>query len=165
MMHAFSLVVGSLLGHAWARAIIKLAQKIVTFFRASHKPLRELVTAARLLGITTGLVTSNKTRFNSVYNCMKSLLVNRAAFHSMKNKETIKPHIRAILNDKEFWQQLEALTQLLEPFSAVIISVQGDATTMGDVYLYWLYLARKFSSDAPGLDKGEQYFTAPCQPL
>jgi hypothetical protein len=165
MMHAFSLVVGSLLGHPWARSIVKQAQQIVTFFRASHLPNAELEKAARLLNITTGLVTSNKTRFNSVYNCMKSLIVNRAAFHSMDCKESIKPPIRAILNDKVFWKQLQSLTQLLEPFSAVITSVQGDATTMADVHLYWLFLARNFSIDAPGLDEGELYFNAPCQDL
>jgi hypothetical protein len=90
-----------------------------------------------------------------VYLCMKSLLVNQSAFLAMK-QDGIKASVLAILRDNSFWVQLQSLTELLEPFSAVITAVQGEATTMADVYLYWLFLARKISLDSPGLDQGLQ---------
>ncbi|CAL8465860.1 g5396 [Coccomyxa elongata] len=72
MMHSFSLVVDSLLGHVWALDIVENAQRVVTCFQASHKPLNLLNEAARALGITKGLVTSKEMRFTSVHNVLPS---------------------------------------------------------------------------------------------
>lgn len=36
-MHAFSLLIGSVLGHSWAQTMVSKAQRLVTYFRASHQ--------------------------------------------------------------------------------------------------------------------------------
>ncbi len=58
---------GSLLGHAWAKRLIKQVQKLVTAIRASHRPLSLLKKIAVRMGIKRMLITSNKTRFTSVH--------------------------------------------------------------------------------------------------
>lgn len=73
MMHAFSLVIGSILGHPWAKDLVSKAQQIVTYFRSSHRPLALLHQEAKAMGITTGPVSANTTRFTSVHACLDSL--------------------------------------------------------------------------------------------
>ena len=73
-MHAFGLVIGSLLGHKWAKSIVKQAQQLVTFIRASHKAYKFLRIAAQLRKITKLLRTANATRFTSVANMLDSVL-------------------------------------------------------------------------------------------
>jgi hypothetical protein len=144
MMHAFSLVVLTMCSHVWAKDVITKAQAIVTFFRASHRPHVQLEAAAKVAKITTSLVTSTKTRFNSVYMCMRSVLVNEGAFREL-DLTIYKKSVTAILEDVEFWRSLGSICEILQPFNAVITAIQGPATTMADVYLSWLYLARQLS--------------------
>lgn len=73
-MHAFNTCMGSLMGHAWAKKIVKRSQKVVTSIRASHLPMHELSKIAKRMGITRMLITSNKTRFTSVHAMMESLV-------------------------------------------------------------------------------------------
>lgn len=47
-MHGFSLLIGSLLTHPWASDLVNKSQRLVTFIRASHRPLdllRDLASA------------------------------------------------------------------------------------------------------------------------
>ena len=62
------------MGHPYAGAIVSKAQLLVTFFRASHKPLALLKEYAKARGINRMLVTSNKTRFTSVHAMLESVL-------------------------------------------------------------------------------------------
>ncbi len=64
-MHAFSLTVGSLLGHPWASHLVKRAQKLVTYFQAAHRAYFELLECGKSIGIEGRLCSSNKTRFTS----------------------------------------------------------------------------------------------------
>ena len=45
-MHAFSLTVGSLLGHPWAKELVKRAQRLVTYFQASTRAYTQLLASA-----------------------------------------------------------------------------------------------------------------------
>jgi hypothetical protein len=49
-MHAFALLLGSILALPWAKELVTNAQRVVTFFRASHQPLALLRPAADELG-------------------------------------------------------------------------------------------------------------------
>lgn len=59
-MHAFSTTMASVMGHPDATQLVTKAQKLVTFFRASHQPSAQLKKVAAALGIKRSLVTSNK---------------------------------------------------------------------------------------------------------
>ncbi len=72
-MHAYSLCIGSILGHEYATAIVGDAQRIVTYVRASHLPKQLLGESAKHHNINTTLKTSNTTRFTSIYDCLESV--------------------------------------------------------------------------------------------
>lgn len=84
MMHSFNLAIGSMLGHAWARELVVRAQKLVTYFRASHRPLQALSDIAKTMGINATPQSSNTTRFTSIHACLASLEKLEAAFRTVK---------------------------------------------------------------------------------
>lgn len=73
-MHAFSLLIGSVLGHPWSNKVVADAQKVSVHFRSSHRLLRLLQNEAEIqkLQATTPL-RANATRFTSVHQCLDSL--------------------------------------------------------------------------------------------
>lgn len=76
-MHGFNLVLGSILAFPWAQQLVVSAQRVVTYFRASHQPLALLRNAADRFGIKKALHNANKTRFTSKDECIKSVLANQ----------------------------------------------------------------------------------------
>ncbi|CAN0021770.1 unnamed protein product [Phaeothamnion confervicola] len=65
-MHAFNLLYGSFFGHSVPKTIMRTAQQIVMFERASHKVGELVRQKAKEMGKkVTALKTSNKTRFTS----------------------------------------------------------------------------------------------------
>ena len=63
MMHGFNLVLGSILAYPWAQELLVQAQRVVTYFRASHRPLELVRQAAAQFQISKGLHSANTTRF------------------------------------------------------------------------------------------------------
>lgn len=165
MMHAFNTCMGSLMGHAWAKKIVKRSQKVVTSIRASHLPLNELSQIAKRMGITRMLITSNKTRFTSVHAMMESLVRLQPALTELA---TTQPYLLtdkalALITDDMFFIKLKKLCFLLEPFTLVIYAVQGNDTTAADVMRYWLLLAKHISKlphDSVDADFKSHCFTA-----
>ncbi|GAQ90649.1 hypothetical protein KFL_006670070 [Klebsormidium nitens] len=150
-MHAFALFIGSILGHQWAAPLISDAQRVVTHFRASHRCLALLNKLAKALGISRGLQTSNKTRFTSVHNCLQSVVENERALQAVVQQHpevftaprngTSNP--KTIIQDRLLWPKLEALCNLLEPYSQVITAIQSRNATIADVARYFLYLGQQ----------------------
>lgn len=145
-MHAFALVIGSLLGHAWPRQVVSQCQQLVTYFRASHQPLALLREAAKALGIKGGgLQTANKTRFTSVEACITSVQRNEAALRAVvqNHPDAIsKAEVKAIVQSQSFWHGVGFLCRLLVPFSQVVGAVQARGATLADLTRYWCFLAR-----------------------
>ena len=143
-MHAYALVMGGMLSHPWAANVVTQAQRVVTFFRASHKCLSDLNEAKSALRIKAGLVTSNKTRFTSVEQCLTSVQRMEPALRMVVGAQgsTVKREVAAIIRSPSFWAKLGVLLKLLEPISQVIMAVQGAQTTFGDTVRYWMYLGR-----------------------
>ena len=54
MMHAFGLVLNSVVAYPWARDVIAQAQKIVFTFRSSHKPMAALTVPGSCWGFGAG---------------------------------------------------------------------------------------------------------------
>ncbi|DBB02777.1 TPA: Potassium transporter, variant 3 [Trebouxia sp. C0004] len=165
MMHAFNTCMGSLLGHAWAKKIVKRNQKMVTSVRASHLPLTELGMIANRMGITRMLITSNKTRFTSVHASMESVVRLQPALTELADKQPylLTDKALALITDDMFFIKLKKLCYLLEPFTLVIHAVQSNDTTAADVMRYWLLLAKhisKLPSDSVDADFKAHCFTA-----
>ena len=165
MMDAFNTCMGSLLGHAWAKEIVKRNQKVVTSIRASHLPLTELGKIANRMGITRMLITSNKTRFTSVHASMESVVCLQPALTELADKQPylLTDKALALITDDMFFIKLKKLCYLLEPFTLVIHAVQSNDTTAADVMHYWLLLAKhisKLPSDSVDADFKAHCFTA-----
>ena len=146
-MHAFALVMTSCVSHPYFQARVAEAQRVVTYFRASHRPLAlldEEIDRLRIAG--GGLQTSNKTRFTSVHNMLLSVV---RCEHPLRlvaaQADAIPPRqqaIKDIINSSKFWMDLQLLCKLLLPFTQVIMAVQAREATLASLTLYWVYLAR-----------------------
>lgn len=89
-MQGFSLLIGSLLAHEYARSIISNASKIVTFFRASHCPLEALNSAAKALGINGSLQKPNATRFTSIFSLLNSVKQHEQPLKSLVDNDALE---------------------------------------------------------------------------
>ncbi|KAK9786171.1 hypothetical protein WJX73_009138 [Symbiochloris irregularis] len=127
MMHAISLAIGSIMGHAWANGWITQAQRLVSYIRSSHLPLSTLSDVAKQQGIRTGLSTSNATRFTSVHMMIVSILKLAASVPS-----TFFQHCLDAYNTRfqEINTPLMRLTLFLHPFYRKAISTRYDFNTL-----------------------------------
>ena len=151
-MHAFSLTVGSLLGHPWAKELVKRAQRLVTYFQASTRAYHKFLEGAKSLGIKGRLRSSNKTRFTSIQMMLESVVGLEAAFAFLLNNHgsvILNADIPPIIRDRVFWASAEVLNKILVPFSKVMTAIQAKTATLADITRYWLYLARVLREELP----------------
>jgi hypothetical protein len=135
-MHGFNLVLGSLLAFPWAQELLVSAQRVVTYFRASHQPLALLRSAAERLAIERGLHSANKTRFTSKHECVESVLRHQPAFSLVLNQQRTainNSDVLAVIDDVSFWADLTKLNKVMLPLTKVIMAVQGNDSTLADV--------------------------------
>jgi hypothetical protein len=152
MMHAFSLTVGSLLGHPWAKELVKRAQRLVSYMQASTRAYYKLLEGAKSLGIKGRLRSSNKTRFTSIQMMLESVVGLEAAFGFLLNnhKSVIQAaDIAPIIRDRVFCASAEVLNKIFVPFSKVMMAIQAKTATLADITRYWLYLARVLREELP----------------
>lgn len=143
-MHAFSLVIGSILSHQHIAGVVKNCQRIVTYFKHSHQPAALLAKEAKERGINSGLVTSNTTRFTSVCMCLESVLKLRRVLESLAERQPAvisKREVKAVILDDGHWATLQVLVSLLRPFCLVVTAIQSKTALLADVFRYFLFLA------------------------
>ena len=138
------------MGHKYATGLITRAQKLVTFFRASHQPLALLNKLAGNMGIKRMLITSNKTRFTSVHASLESVVRLQSALQEIARQQAslLSKEALNIINDDMFFVRLEQICRLLEPFILVIAAVQAARTTLAYVMCYWLHLAKSVTGSS-----------------
>lgn len=155
-MHGFALAMGSVMGHAWCKDVITAGQRVVTHFRASPNCSALLYKMAAERSIKTGLVSSNTTRITSVYLCLLSLLLLERPLIRFVREDEEKDRasrllaptkgqdhlVVAVVKQPGFFDKVRPLTDVLAPFNTVITDVQSRDSTLGDMTLVWLYLAR-----------------------
>jgi hypothetical protein len=146
-MHSFGLLIVSILSHPFAKAVVVKAQRIVSYFLASTLPLRRLRDCLKEKNIAGGgLVSSNKTRFNSVAECLKSVLRAQPALHelSMASPPVVKNAevLRIIKEDSSFWAAVQLLCDILEPASKAVMAIQARTALLASIPIYWAVMAR-----------------------
>jgi hypothetical protein len=155
-MHAFALLLGSIMAHDHLRTVVSRAQSIVTYFRAAHLPFQRLKEARAALHIGGRMLeSSNKTRLTSTVMMLASVIHNEAAIKAVAgmtleqqgNRRGSIPliksaEVRDIIADDTFWQQARLLHKLVKPFETIIMATQNRHATLADVTRYWIYLAR-----------------------
>lgn len=155
-MHAFALVMKSIISAPWAKQLAVLAQGVVTYFKKSHQPQARLREAIKSMGIKGGsLCAANGTRFTSTYEMLASVLRNEGPLCAVQRQGIVnKAEVAATLLSQEFWRQLNVLCALLQPIASVVMAIQGRHSTLADVTRYWLFLARKMQELVPGIPDG-----------
>jgi hypothetical protein len=158
-MHLFALIMNSVISHAYARDLIAKAQKIVTYFRASHRPLSLLRDAAAAVGIKGTLKTSNQTRLTSVAICLESVLAMQDAFSRLLREHPdileSQQEVEELVSDRQYFTDLKALCKVLAPFSKVIMAVQRQHSTIADLGRYLLYLGKELEAALVAMPAGE----------
>jgi hypothetical protein len=143
MMHAFALLMGSILCHSWAKALVSKAQRVAIYFHSHSKAkaiFKEQKAAMRIPG---GFPSkANKTRFTSVYDCVESVERHAPVFTALAYDERLNEDIQAILQEPSFFRELGILVKLVLPIAQVVMAVQSVHATLADITRYWLYLAR-----------------------
>jgi hypothetical protein len=116
-MHGFNLVLGSVLSFSWAQRLVVSAQRVVTFFNASHRPLALLRDAAERNNINTGLRSTNKTRFTSKHDCIMSSPTSPRSQSCCSSTATPSPTRTGWTSweDHTFWADLSQLDKVLAP--------------------------------------------------
>ena len=135
-LHGFNLLLKSVMAAPWARDLVVSCQLLVTYFRASHKPLALLRQAAQQFSITRELQSANKTRFTSKHTCTSSVEANQPALNlvSLQHADCItNQDVLAVLEDPGFFSRLQRLNKLLAPLTNVVMAVQRNTTTLADV--------------------------------
>ncbi len=133
-MHAFGTCMASVMGHSYAQQLITRAQRLVTFFRASHLPLAFLNKLANSMGIKRMLITSNKTRFTSVHASLESVVRLQSALQEVNRQrsELLSKLVRDIIEDDMFFVRLKQICRLLEPFSLSLL--------LSEIVMAWMPL-------------------------
>ena len=96
-MHAFSLLIGSILGHEHARQLVAQASKLVTYFRSSHRPLEFLTNSARQMGIKSSLQKPNATRFTSTFSLLNSVKLYEQPMTNLVQHDKQTPEAEKLL--------------------------------------------------------------------
>ena len=159
-MHAFSTLMGVILAHDWAAKLVVEAQRLVTYFRSSHRAGQTLRDTAKSMGINTFLATSNQTRMTSTYLCLDSISKLEAPLRVMPALHQRDSHPNGLITKREvldtiqsttFWGSLTVILQVLRPFEQIITAIQGHDSTLADVSRYLLYVARTLEEVLPDL--------------
>lgn len=73
-MHAFTLLICSMLGFPWAKALVGTAQQLAICFSTDKAAVDSLAAEARQLGLPVHLSPCNLSQVQSVHACLQSLL-------------------------------------------------------------------------------------------
>jgi hypothetical protein len=146
MMHGFALLLGSVMGHIWAKSLVAEAQTIISYFRGSNRPYALLQAIAKDQKLSkSALITSNTTRMTSVEMAVASVLRLQACFAQLlanfagkegdlfNLKKAPQRAMLAILKSAMFWAKLSFLHTILQPVCKVIMAIQAKHATLSDV--------------------------------
>lgn len=163
MVHALSLLMESICGHAYMTTLIARAQRVVQFFMSSETALAQLTEEARQQSITSTVITSNKTRITSITECFQSIialepvLLKLGCEHAHIFNSALA--IETTLKDAQFYIQLKEVCKVLRQLGAFIEVLQkpsGSSTnsksknspcsTPADLTRHWILLGISLST-------------------
>lgn len=118
-MHQFSLLIGSILGHAHAKDTVAQASKLVNYFRASQRPLEALHTIARGTNIRSTLQRPNATRFTSVYTLLNSVKQLEQPLKTLVETDANRPEAEKLLPKTATGMVMQPLFSWLIPLTCL----------------------------------------------
>ncbi|CAG8760223.1 6013_t:CDS:2, partial [Rhizophagus irregularis] len=119
-------------------------QKFVTYFAESHQSgatLREKIKKELIVG--GRLKSSVKTRWSTAWDCCTSVLRLETIFKNMliADSKAMNQTLQNLVNNRNFWLNVESLTTILEPAKNAVKSIEGKNATMADVFLALIQMA------------------------
>ncbi|RGB21959.1 hypothetical protein C1646_776919 [Rhizophagus diaphanus] len=102
----------------------KILPKFVTYFAESHQSgatLYEEIKKELIVG--GGLKSSVKTRWSTTWDCCTSMLI--------ANSKAMNQTLRNLVNNQNFWLNVESLTTILESTKNAVKSIEDKNATIG----------------------------------
>lgn len=129
-MHGFNHVVGSIFGHWQARKCIVKCQNVVNSIKHNPQLWNSVCKDAKDKGLKR-LCSCSTTRFSSNYECMSRVLQQKEILQELVHSaekaklmsEVSRAMLRLIIDEADFWYELEVFVSVLEPFNKVCMSL------------------------------------------
>ncbi|CAG8838938.1 39354_t:CDS:2, partial [Gigaspora margarita] len=127
--HCFNLISKDIIRHTFAEKIIQRANKLVGFFKKSHKAaaiLNQKILQYQVSG--GGLKTYVETRWTTVHECVSSIVRLKNCLEEIRenHSEFISPTILAILRSRGFFIDMQYLSDVLLPIREAILAVEAN---------------------------------------
>jgi hypothetical protein len=173
--HHINLVTKDIITVEWAKKTLQKCQKIVSFFHDGHRAgdaLRKEIKSSFSKG---GLKSSVKTRWSTAWDVCESILhlENNIKLVSIFKKFILyllyiiniliyfylikilseqpdifvnAPKIKAIVQNRQFWFDVEQLKMVLNPAKNAVKSLESNQTTLADCFVELLKMAQEISA-------------------
>ena len=143
--HCFNLISKDIIQHTFAGRMIQRACRIVQFFKKSHKAmaiLKEKIRQHEIVG--GGLKTYVETRWTTVYECVSSIVRLKSCLEEIRDNHAeviTTPAILTILHGREFFYDMQHLSEILLPIKNAILVVEATNSTLADAYINLIKIA------------------------
>ena len=124
-----------------------ICSNITQFFKKSHfnnNLLVQIMEKFRIQG--GGLKSYCKTRWTSVYETLSAIVRLQRALEEIAinhSEEINDKNLKKQLKNPNFYFDIKALVQVLQPIKNAIKIMEGDKITMADIFIQMIYLAYK----------------------
>lgn len=143
--HCYNLISKDILQHTFAERMIQRANRIVQFFKKSHKAaaiLKEKVEQYEISG--GGLKTYVETRWITVHECVSSIVRLKNCLEEIRDYHSeiiTTPAILTILHSRGFFNDMQHLSKILLPIKNAILAVESANSTLADAYINLIKIA------------------------
>jgi hypothetical protein len=143
--HCYNLISKDIIRHTFAERMIQRANRIVQFFKRSHKAaaiLKEKIKQHEISG--GGLKTYIETRWVTVHECVSSIVRLKNCLEEIRDDHSdiiTSPIILTILNSRGFFSDMQYLSKILLPIKNAILAVEATNSTLADAYMNLIKIA------------------------
>ena len=143
--HCYNLISKDIIQHTFAERMIQRANRVVQFFKKSHKAAAILKEKIRQHGISDGgLKTYVETRWTTVHECVSSIVRLKSCLEEIRDNHSevvTTPAILTILHSRGFFHDMQHLSKVLFPIKNAILAVEATNSTLADAYIYLIKIA------------------------
>ncbi|CAB4473899.1 unnamed protein product [Rhizophagus irregularis] len=143
--HCYNLISKDIILHTFAERMIQRANRIIQFFKKSHKAaaiLKEKIKQHEISG--GGLKTYVETRWTTVHECVSSIVRLKNCLEDIRDNHSeviTTPAILTILHSRGFFSDMQHLSEVLFPIKNAILAVEAANSTLADAYVNLMKIA------------------------
>ncbi|CAJ0629034.1 13219_t:CDS:2 [Entrophospora sp. SA101] len=129
---------------SFGKNVLSQCQKFVSYFQGTYKAGAQLcneIVDAFIMG--GGLKSSVVTRWSSAWDCCNSVLRLENIFRNMieKDPRCMSTNLYNLVNDRNFWANVECLTNVLSPAKKAVKCIESTNSTLADIFLILIQMA------------------------